>query len=138
MMPVHRILIGYNGTIQSEHTLELIAGINWQYEVEIHLAFIVQEPSGMADPLPDEIMESLSIRGQETLSDAARQVRKRFGNPILHLDAGDPNEKLLELAETLEPDLIVIGMTKHSSERILGSVSSNFIRSRKYPILLVP
>jgi nucleotide-binding universal stress UspA family protein len=137
-MPVHRILVGYNGTVQSEHALELIAGINWQYEVEMHLAFIVQEPSGMADPIPDEIMESLSIRGQETLSDAAREVKKRFGNPILHLETGDPNEKLLELAEILEPDLIVIGMAKHSSERILGSVPSNFIRSRKYPILLVP
>ena len=138
-MLVQRILVGYDGTIQSEHALEFIAGINWQYEVEIHLAFIVQEPSGMADPIPDEIMESLSHRGQETLSNAARQVKKQFGNPILHLEIGNPKEKLLELAETLKPDLIIVGMAKHtSSERILGSVSSNFIRSRKYPILLVP
>lgn len=50
-MLVHRILVGYNGTVQSEHALEFVTGINWQYEVEIHLAFIVQEPSGMADPI---------------------------------------------------------------------------------------
>jgi nucleotide-binding universal stress UspA family protein len=138
-MLVHRILVGYDGTAQSQHALEFVVGINWQYEVELHLAFIVQEPSGMADPIPDEIMESLSIRGQETLSNAAREVKKRFGKPIVHLETGEPNEKLLELAENLEPDLIVVGMAKHTSaERILGSVSSNFIRSRKYPILLVP
>jgi nucleotide-binding universal stress UspA family protein len=138
-MHVHRILVGYNGAVQSKHALEFVTGINWQYEVEIHLALIVQEPSGMADPIPDEIMESLSLGGQETLSNAARQVKKQFGNPIIHLETGNPNEKLLELAEILEPDLIVVGMARRtSSERILGSVSSNFIRSRKYPVLLVP
>ena len=39
-MFAHRILVGYDGTIQSEHALEFIAEINWQHEVEIHLAFI--------------------------------------------------------------------------------------------------
>lgn len=138
-MLVHRILVGYDGTAQSEHALEFVTGIDWQYEVEIHLAFIVQEPSGMADPIPDEIMESLSLGCQERLSNAARQVKKQFGKPILHLETGNPKDKLLELAEVLKPDLIVVGMAKHtSSERVLGTVSSNFIRSRKYPVLLVP
>jgi len=52
---------------------------------------------------------------------------------------GNPGEKLLELAERLKPDLVVLGTLRHSaSERLLGTVSSYFLKSRAYPLLIVP
>jgi nucleotide-binding universal stress UspA family protein len=138
-MSIRRILVGYDGTPQSERALEFALGISEQYEIEMHLVLVVQEPSGMADPIPDELIESLLSGGRETLSNAARLVKKQFGKPVMHLETGNPREKLLDLADQLKPDLIVVGMVKHSSsEKVLGTVSSYFIRSRKYPVLLVP
>ena len=47
-MPIKRVLVGYDGTEHSERALQFAVGINEDYETEIHLAFIVNEPAGMA------------------------------------------------------------------------------------------
>jgi nucleotide-binding universal stress UspA family protein len=138
-MPIQRVLVGYDGTEHSERALQLAVRINDDYETEIHLAFIVNEPAGMADPIPDEVLDSLEKKGLDSLSNAERFVRKQFRKPVTHLEIGNPVEKLLELADKLNPQLVVLGIAKHSSsESLIGTVSSRFLRSRRYPILLVP
>ena len=138
-MPIQRVLVGYDGTEHSERALQFVVGINDYYETEIHLAFIVNEPAGMADPIPDEVLDSIEKKGLDSLSNAERLVRKQFRKPVTHLEIGNPVEKLLELADKLNPQLVVLGIAKHSSsESLIGTVSSRFLRSRRYPILLVP
>ena len=44
-MPIQRVLVGYDGTEHSERALQFVVGINDDYETEIHLAFIVNEPA---------------------------------------------------------------------------------------------
>jgi nucleotide-binding universal stress UspA family protein len=44
-MPLQRVLVGYDGTEHSERALQFAVGIYDDYETEIHLAFIVSEPS---------------------------------------------------------------------------------------------
>lgn len=138
-MPIQRVLVGYDGTEHSERALRFAVGINDDYETEIHLAFVVNEPARMADPIPDEVLDSLEKKGLVSLSNAERLVRKQFRKPVIHLEIGNPVEKLLELADKLNPQLVVLGIAKHSSsESLIGTVSSQFLRSRRYPILLVP
>ncbi len=138
-MVVEKVLVGYDGTQHSKHALQFAIGINDDYDTEIHLAFIVQEPAGIAAPIPDEVLESLQRRGQESLLNAERSVRKQFRKPVTHLEIGNPAEKLLELADKLKPRLVILGIVKHSSsESLIGTGSSYFLRSRRYPILLVP
>jgi nucleotide-binding universal stress UspA family protein len=138
-MPIQRILVGYDGTGDSERALQFAVRINDDYETEIHLAFIVNEPAGMADPIPDEVLDSLEKRGLDSLSNAEQLVRKQFRKPVTHLQIGNPVEKLLELADKLNPQLVVLGIAKHSSsESLIGTISSRFLRSRRYPLLLVP
>jgi nucleotide-binding universal stress UspA family protein len=138
-MPIQRVLVGYDGSEHSERALQLAVGINDDYETEIHLAFIVDEPAGMADPIPDEVLDSLEKKGLDSLSNAERIVRKQFHKPVRHLEIGNPVEKLLELADKLKPQLVVLGIAKHSSsESLIGTVSSHFLRSHRYPVLLVP
>jgi nucleotide-binding universal stress UspA family protein len=55
------------------------------------------------------------------------------------LESGNPGEKLLELADRLKPDLVVLGTLQRStSKKLLGPVSSSFLRVRRYPLLIVP
>lgn len=136
---LRKILIGYDGTEQSIRALELAINLNEQYNAELHLALVMQKPSQIADPVPDEFLEALRRTGENTLADGARLVRQGLEEPVTHLETGNPSEKLLELADKLKPDLIVLGMIKHTtSEKILGTVSSRFLRIRRYPILVVP
>lgn len=50
-MPIQRVLVGYDGNGHSERALQFAVGINDDYETEIHLAFIVNEPAGMAEKI---------------------------------------------------------------------------------------
>lgn len=134
-----KILVGYDGTEQSERGLQFAIAINDDYETEIHVAFVVHEPAGMADPIPDEVLESLQRRGRENLLIADRFIRREFRKPITHLEIGNPAERLLALADKLRPQMVILGIAKHSSSQsLIGTVSSYFLKSRRYPILLVP
>jgi nucleotide-binding universal stress UspA family protein len=139
---LEKILVGYDGTEQSERALEFAIKISQEImtqTLEIHLAYVVEKPHGLADPVPEEAMESLQRTGQEVLSNGARIIKKRLETPVVHLEFGSPPEKLLELADKLKPDLIVIGIANHpTSERILGTVSSLLFKTRRYPVLGVP
>jgi nucleotide-binding universal stress UspA family protein len=136
------ILVGYDGTEQSiralEYALQLVEG-NITEPSTVHLAFVVQKPSGVADPLPEEAMQSLQNAGREVLANGARVVRKELQNPVTHLEMGPPPEKLLELAQKLKPDVVVIGMAKHpATDRIIGTVSALFYKTRLFPVLSIP
>jgi nucleotide-binding universal stress UspA family protein len=134
-----KILVGYDGTAEAQNALELGISLAVQDDTELHLAFVVHEPTGMADPVPDEVYKSLEEAGQRILSDAVQEAKKQLLEPIAHLQSGNPPEKLFQLAEEIEPDLVILGMAHHpKSETMVGTVSSHFLRSKKYPLLLVP
>jgi nucleotide-binding universal stress UspA family protein len=136
---LRRILVGYDGSEESERALKFaLDNLEWT-NVEIHIAYVVQKPAGLLDPVPEEELAPLRKAGQDTLSNAARMVRQSLENPVTHLENGNPGEKLVELAGRLKPDLVVVGTIQHSaSEKILGTVSSYFLKSRRYPLLIVP
>jgi nucleotide-binding universal stress UspA family protein len=137
-----KVLIGYDGTDQSDRALELAIKLLKQIEgepIEFHLAYVVEKPAGIADPVPDEALDSLKKAGNDTLTNGARIVKKLWETPITHLEFGSPPAKLLELADNLKADLVVLGIAKHpASEQILGTVSSYFFKARRYPVLGVP
>jgi nucleotide-binding universal stress UspA family protein len=134
-----KILLGYDGTAEAQNALELGISLAVQDDTELHLAFVVHEPAGMADPVPDEVYKSLEQAGQRILSDAAQEAKKQLLEPIVHLQSGNPPEKLFQLAQEIEPDLVILGTAKHPrSETMLGTVSSYFLKSKKYALLLVP
>lgn len=137
---MRKILVGYDGSDQAARALDFAISIAAQNGgAEIHIAYVVSKPVGVPDPIPDEVMDSLKEVARQELLDTGRRVTKSLATPVLHLESGNPGEKLLELAESVKPDLVVLGTLKHSaSERLLGTVSSFFLKSRKFPLLIVP
>jgi len=137
---LRKILVGYDGSDQARRALEFAITLGaHDGGVEIHIACVVQKPGGVPDPVPEGVMDSLKTAAREELLDAGRVVTKSLAAPIIHLETGNPGEKLLELADKIKPDLVVLGTLKHSaSERLLGTVSSFFLKSRRYPLLVVP
>ncbi|HUK79873.1 MAG TPA: universal stress protein [Nitrososphaerales archaeon] len=137
---LRKLLVGYDGSAQAERALDFAIGIASENEgSEIHVAYVVQKPAGIPDPVPDEVLESIRRAGKEELMNAERLVKKNLIDVAVYLEVGSPGEKLLELAGRLKPDLVVLGTLQHSaSERLLGTVSSYFLKSRSYPLLIVP
>lgn len=66
--------------------------------------------------------------------------QKRNLSIVTHLESGYPEDVLVELSRTEEPDVIVMG-TKSKGETIkelLGSVTSDIVKNAKVPVLAVP
>jgi len=125
---------------QSGRALEFALDIAKQTaSPEIHVAYVIQKPARAPDPVSDEAIALLRRSGEESLQNAQRLVKKSLANAIIHLEIGDPGEQLLELANRVKPDLIVLGTLRHSAtEKLLGTVSSHFLKTRQYPLLIVP
>jgi nucleotide-binding universal stress UspA family protein len=137
-----KFLIAYDGSEESFRALSFAIKLQQQSQgdaKEFHIAYVVEKPVNIADPVPDELLDSLKKKGEEILSEGARFVRKQLEIPFVHLEFGSPPQKLLELADLIRPDLVVLGIAKHPpSEKILGTVSSFFFNDRRYAVLGVP
>jgi nucleotide-binding universal stress UspA family protein len=137
-----RFLIAYDGKEESYRALSFAIKLqqNSQGEpAEFHIAYVVERPPNIADPVPDELLHSLQRQGDEILSEGTRFVRNQLEMPFAHLEFGSPALKLLELADQIKPDLVVLGIAKHPpSQKILGTVSSTFFNARRHPVLGVP
>lgn len=57
-----------------------------------------------------------------------------------HLLQGAPEKQILKLAESINADLIILGLINHSAlyKVFVGSVSNEVIKGTKTPVLLVP
>lgn len=137
---ITKILVGYDGSRESRRALDFAMSIANHYDgAEIHVAHVVQKPAGAPDPVPDEVMEALRKAARQTLLEAERAVKKSLGTPVVYLEVGSPGETLLGLADRIKPGLVVLGtLERPASERLLGTVSSSFLRSRRHRLLIVP
>jgi nucleotide-binding universal stress UspA family protein len=109
----------------------------------LHLAHVVENP---LDPIykPDEVnhwvvVEHADKMAREMLDATARNCLPADLPRDLHVVAGDPSEKLVELAGTISADLIV--MSTHDTGRIahllLGGIAEHVSKEAPCPVLLV-
>ena len=109
----------------------------------VHLAHVVENP---LDPLyePDEVehwvvVEHADKKAHELLESTARTCLPEGCQRSLHVLSGDPYPKLLELAETIGADLIVMGThgTTSVANLLLGTVADKVAHHATCPVLLV-
>jgi len=93
---------------------------------------IVDHSKAVIEERLTELIQSV----EERLSDD----QKRYLRIVTHLETGYPEDVLVELSKTEDPDVIVMG-TKSKGETIkelLGSVTSDVVKDAKVPVLAVP
>ena len=120
-----------------EHTLDLIHGRPMEviglYVADTSAPFLT--PSKVKQMMVDE----LKSRGKEIL-DSMEQEFKKVGtinfNPMLI--EGDPAEKIVEIAEEENVDVIIMGTGKSKIDKhLLGSVSEKVVHSAPCTVLLI-
>ena len=88
----------------------------------------------------EKIYEKVSEKAREKLENKAKQIKDKFGiEPQIIVDVGEPFDLILENAERIGVDLIVVGSHgKKGIERLLiGSVSEKVARKAKCSVLIV-
>jgi nucleotide-binding universal stress UspA family protein len=135
-----KILHANDGSDHAVKALLLAIRVAKQDGAELHMVSVEEIPS-----MPEYIEE---IR--ETTATAGRRFHSVFQNARvmaeqnqltvhIHLLAGHPVRRVVELADELGADLLVIGATGHSAlyERMIGSRADRIIQLAPCPVLVV-
>lgn len=134
------ILHANDGSDHAHKALRLAIAMAKQNGARLHMACVEEIPS-MPDSIED-VRETTAVAGRRfhTVFQTAKTLADQQGVSIeTHLRVGHPVRAILELAEELKPDLLVIGATGHSAlyERMIGSRADRIIQLASCPVLVV-
>lgn len=139
-----RVLVGVDRSAGSLAALALAADL-----AEIARAAVtVLEVVEMVPPFPLGPSTTVTSAGEEgaidrtatLLEDAARGIRARGVDVAVVVRSGEPGPTLLELADSIDADLVVVGTRGRGGpdELLLGSVARTVADRARRPTLVVP
>ncbi|MFH8787935.1 universal stress protein [Streptomyces roseoverticillatus] len=86
-----------------------------------------------------EVTEEVAEELLAEIRDAAERLR---GGPGVrwefHTFRGDPYQGLVQAADDLKADAVVVGASKHAGHRIVGSVAVRLVKAGRWPVTVVP
>lgn len=114
-----RILMAYDGSSHAQNALRTAVAFAEMWSTELTVLIVGDE-----GPVADEVKGYL----------AAHEV----SGTVSHA-TGDPGEQIIERAESMKADLVIIGAYGHSKVRelVVGSTTTHVINHTSCPILLV-
>jgi nucleotide-binding universal stress UspA family protein len=138
-----RILLPMEFSEHCQHAARHAAWLAQHSGSTLHLAHVVENP---LDPIyePESVqrwvvVEHADKRARELLAAAADSCLPPETPRELHVLSGDPAPKLLQLAQTLGVDLIVLAThgTSNIAHLLLGSIAEKVSRQAHCPVMLV-
>jgi nucleotide-binding universal stress UspA family protein len=115
-----RIVVGYDGSDASRRALDAAADL-----------------VGYGSTLSVITVRNAEVDGAAT-REARDHLQLRHVSAAYHEPAGEPAEQIVEAAQTLGADLVVVGRRNRSPLRaLLGSVSSRVVRRAPCDVLVV-
>lgn len=127
-----RVLIGLDGSVESQEALDWVLGILGSHSRILMLAEVVCYDA------TEDVADADVIAASQRLSSSAARAQDVGGQIRFAVLAGPPAEALRWFAEDQGVDLIVVGRRGRGlSTRLLGSVSSGLVRHSRLPVLVV-
>ena len=135
------IVAGVDGSDSSMRAAAYAWGLGRRQGAKVVLAYI--RPLGVGVPEAGPALDQIA---RETVADLEQQIREGAerlpqGQNVrweLHVGQGDPYRALVELADRLKADAVVIGASQQAGHRILGSVAVRLVKAGRWPVTVVP
>jgi len=135
------IVAGIDGSESSIRAGAYAAGLARRQGAKLVLAYI--RPVGSVSP---QAGAALVQAGLENAADIERQIQEAFESAPpeyrvrweFHTAEGDAYHGLVELADRLKADAVVIGASEQAGHRILGSVAVRLVKAGRWPVTVVP
>lgn len=136
------ILVPIDGSSAADRALSYAISLAEAYSARLTLVYIVDLNAHMSafeqvsggGYIPEEIKQ----KGYAILRDAERRIPTGLTADI-RLDIGNPARRILDHADDVSSDLIVMGSRGLSKAKqiILGSVSQNIMIRAKCPVMII-
>ena len=141
-----RIVVGTDNSVAARSTVEFAADLARGDGAQLHIAalhsayhcYSIDHLDGMlsAQETGHELILDVHRMHLELL---ARQLRRRAIDVSIHVVAGDPAVRLIDLAVELGADLVIVGRGEVTRRRRhLSSVAVSVVRTAMVPVLVVP
>jgi nucleotide-binding universal stress UspA family protein len=142
---LHNIVVGIDGSEQSCHAAAISSDIARRSGATLHFVTIVRPPEGWwgivgSPPTPSALSKSLTEAQREILDSVVAAIDLTDIEVVQVEDVGDPARMLLDYADKVDADLMIIGRRGAGLiERImLGSVANRVMHDAECPVMLVP
>lgn len=135
------IVVGVDGSDSSLRAAAYAAGLARRQKALLALVYV--QPvlaAGVALGAPvaaatDEIAEDLVAQ----IRDATDRVKGIFDiRWEFHTFRGDPYSGLVNAADELKADAVVVGASEQAGHRIIGSVAIRLVKAGRWPVTVVP
>jgi len=138
-----KILVATDGSQYSDKAIDVAIGLAKVFNSSLYIIHVVEEDKvAMATstmPIMVSIIDDMVKVGNEILSKAKAKAASMGVNAETILVRGNAADKILENAEKLNVDLIVVGSRglRGLARFLLGSVSEKVARHSNKPVLIV-
>ncbi len=138
---INKIIIGYDGSEHAKAAIEFLKTLEEFKKAELHVVTVVDftQLYSYGVDIPQSVYESIKKHNEEMLKNAVNEIKAAGGNSIGVMLEGSPADAILEYAQKINADMIVVGSRGLSTFRglLLGSVSAKLVRESKIPVLVV-
>jgi universal stress protein E len=141
--PLHTVLVGTSLEAESDSVVRSGLDVARASGARVHLIHAVHEEpriAGLETGLGDDFTSALAASSEERLRQQIERLE--IGEPDLagaEVRAGEPHRAIIEAAQTVGADLIVVGATGSGplAAELLGSTADRVLRKATCPVLLV-
>lgn len=136
------ILAGLDGSQSSMRAAAYASGLARRQGSLLALVYV--KPFGVVSA--PEAAAATADLGRQLAEDLLRQVKEAFERVPetgrvrweFHTATGDPYNGIVETAERLRTDAVVIGASEKAGHRFLGSVAIRLVKAGRWPVTVVP
>jgi nucleotide-binding universal stress UspA family protein len=134
-----RMLIGYDGSPQSEKAVELAFSLAQCVDSTVLVFAVARPPEPATSVELEAVLDDAREHYQEGFRKILEKARAHDLNVRTDMAVGHPGEQIIHRAEKDGIDLIVLGRRGRSmiSRMMLGSVSERVLRYAHCPVMVV-
>ncbi len=137
-----KILVAIDGSDVGKNAFDQAVDLAKQNNAELHSIYVVESyhaSSGAIEMNQDIICQDGINAAQTYVDKLIEEAKEKDVTVISHIRSGHPGNTIIDLAGSLETDLIVIGSRGKSKldRLILGSVSLHVLNNTNTNILIV-
>jgi SSS family transporter len=132
-----RILVPVDGSQQSLRALDYAASIYSSFpdKVMITILNIIEWADENEESVDDELAAAIEEQGRRVLRSII--IPKPARNYERMVKLGDPATKIVEMAEKLKVDMIIMGATGLSNSKEIGHVSRKVLKMTSLPVVFM-
>jgi len=132
------ILVPTDGSDQADAALDHARSLARTHDATIHLLYVADSNRDSVTTLDGEVVDALEREGERILTDATAGLDSSV-DVVEAVETGGPVNTILDYADVVDADLIVMGTQGRSGldRYLLGSTTERVVRLSPIPVLTI-